>query len=197
LRRTVVLSRRWVKELGHYGISMGVSASRFGEYGGLVRRSTQFCSGFSSCMQGHAHTISHELCKVVTHQLGQRAGIISQEGFVWTERYPCPANFQRQRVYDFATAEWLDLEGAMKSRGTHEHWNSHGRRIYSHGMRYGCHAIYVSDLERRTSTRYLGPPDYGLSMHIAPAPDESFLIGDGHNFCRMDATALPDHHRPG
>lgn len=81
MRRTVVLSRRWVKELGHYGISMGVSASRFGEYGGLVRRSTQFCSGFSSCMQGHAHTISHELCKVVTHQLGQRAGIISQEDF--------------------------------------------------------------------------------------------------------------------
>ena len=120
-----------------------------------------------------------------------------QEGFVWTERYPCPANFQRQRVYDFAMAKWLDLEGAMKSRGTHEHWSFHGRRIYSHGWRYGGHAIYVSDLEQRTSTRYLGPPDYGLSMHIAPAPDESFLIGDGHNFCRMDAAALPDHHRPG
>ncbi len=109
-----------------------------------------------------------------------------QEGFIWTDRYPRPANFQRQRIYDFARGAWLDLRGAMRSRGTHEHWSADGRRVYSHLHAYGCHTIYVTDLDAGKSTRYIGPPDYGISIHAAPAPDESFVIGDGFNFCRSD-----------
>jgi len=105
-----------------------------------------------------------------------------QEGFNWSERYPRPANFQRQRIHDFAKGEWLDLQGTMRSRGTHEHWSANGRRVYSHLEVYGCNTIYVTDLDTERSARYIGPPDYGISIHVAPAPDESYLIGDGFNF---------------
>ena len=115
-----------------------------------------------------------------------------QEGFIWTDDYPRPANFQRQRIYDFSRDTWLDLQGTMRSRGTHEHWSADGRRVYSHVEAYGCHSIYVTDLDKEISTRYIGPPDYGISIHAAPAPNESFVIGDGFNFCRADTESMQD-----
>jgi hypothetical protein len=116
----------------------------------------------------------------------------SQEGFIWTERYPKPANYQRQHIFDFEQQDWLNLQGSMRSQGTHEHWSANGKRVYSHMPSGDLHAIYVTDLESETSTRYICPPDLGLSIHVAPAPDDSFIIGDGFNFCKADAKRMQE-----
>jgi hypothetical protein len=116
----------------------------------------------------------------------------SQEGFIWTERYPKPANYQRQHIFDFDQQDWLNLQGSMRSQGTHEHWSANGTRVYSHMPSGDLHAVYVTDLEAETSTRYICPPDIGLSIHAAPAPDESFIIGDGFNFCTADAERMQE-----
>jgi len=120
-----------------------------------------------------------------------------QEGFIWTERHPKPENFQRQRIHDFQKQQWLDLREKMKSRGSHEHWSANGLRVYSHGGAHGCHGIYVTDLESERSTRYLGPLGYGHSIHVAAAPDESFVIGDGFNFCKADVGTIEGLGTPG
>lgn len=120
-----------------------------------------------------------------------------QEGFIWTERYPQPDNFQRIRIHDFSTGEWRNLQGAMQQRGAHEHWGANGRRVYSHNLRYGCHQLFKMDLDTGTSVRYVGPLDYGMSIHTAPAPDESFVIGDGLNFCRADLGTIEGLGNPG
>ena len=120
-----------------------------------------------------------------------------QEGFIWTEEYPRPENFQRQRIYNFDRGEWLDLQGTMQSRGSHEHWSANGRSVYSHGGAHGCHAIYRTDLETEKSYRYVGPRGIGNSIHVAPAPDESFVIGDGFNFCKDDVGLIEGLGEPG
>jgi hypothetical protein len=109
-----------------------------------------------------------------------------QEGFHFTERYPRPIDMQRQRIIDLSTGRWLDLQGRLRSRGTHEHWSADGTRVYSHGWPFGCHAIYVNDLQRERATRYIGRPGVGNSIHMSPAPDESFMTGDGRSFSIVD-----------
>ena len=55
-----------------------------------------------------------------------------------------------------------------------------------HGWPFVCHAIYVNDLERERATRYIGRPGIGDSIHMTPAPDESFMTGDGRSFSIVD-----------
>ena len=109
-----------------------------------------------------------------------------QEGYYFTERYRRPVDMQRQRIVDLSTGRWLDLQGKLRSRGTHEHWSADGARVYSHGWPFACHAIYVNDLERERATRYIGRPHVGNSIHMTPAPDESFMTGDGRSFSVVD-----------
>ena len=80
----------------------------------------------------------------------------------------------------------IDLQGRLRSRGTHEHWSADGTRVYSHGWPFACHAIYVNDLQRERPTRYIGRPGIGDSIHMTPAPDESFMTGDGRSFSIVD-----------
>jgi len=120
-----------------------------------------------------------------------------QEGFIWTDRYPKPENFQRIRIHDFREPRWLDLREKMKSWGAHEHWSANGLRVYSHSGAFGGHAIFKTDLETEQSTRYLGPPGCGYSIHVAPAADESFVIGDGFNFCKADLGTIEGLGEPG
>ena len=112
-----------------------------------------------------------------------------QEGFGWTERFPQPENFQRIRIHDFERGEWLDLQTKMKSGGVHEHWSPGGRRVYSHGTGRQ-HIVLVNDVFAQTHTRYVTQLGAGDSSHVCVAPDETFLVGDGRNFCRADVGRL-------
>ena len=109
-----------------------------------------------------------------------------QEGFIFDEKFRRPLNFQRQRIYDMGKREWMDLRGSLRSRGTHEHWSNNGKRVYSHGGLFGCHAIYVNDLDSQKALKYIGPPGVGNSIHISVSPDESFIVGDGRPFSKSD-----------
>jgi len=89
------------------------------------------------------------------------------------------------------------LSGAMRSRGAHEHWSANGRRVYSHGTRHGHHLIFSIDLDGKTSRTDVGPEDYGMSIHAAPAQDETFVVGDGFNFCKADKDIVAGLGTPG
>ena len=106
-----------------------------------------------------------------------------QEGFIWTERYPRPADFQRVRVYDLKRGEWLDLS-RRRIHVAHEMWSADGRRIYGHSRYCGHHLFGLFNLDAGNWRNYVMPRGSGESIHVHRAPDESFLVGDGHNFGR-------------
>ena len=106
-----------------------------------------------------------------------------QEGFIWTERYPRPANFQRVRVYDLAESEWLDLS-RRRIHVAHEMWSADGRRIYGHSHYLGHHIFGVFDLDEGYWRTYAMKQGVGESVHVHRAPNEKFLVGDGCNFGR-------------
>jgi hypothetical protein len=119
-----------------------------------------------------------------------------QEGYIFTEEHPKPVSMQRQRIYDIGKSEWLDLQGKLRSRGTHEQWSFNGKRVYSHGWPFGCHAVYVNDFEAQKASKYIGPPGMGNSIHVTVAPDETFLVGDGRCFSRCDIGLLLSLGKP-
>ena len=104
-----------------------------------------------------------------------------QEGFIWTDRYPRPPDFQRVRLLDVTRREAVQFAG-LEWAGTHESWSADGRRIYGHNWWQGHHCITVTDPAKRTVNVHAVEGHGHSSIHVRPAPDESFVVGDGLNF---------------
>ncbi len=105
-----------------------------------------------------------------------------QEGFVWTDRYPRPADFERVRLYHLDTKEFTVFPGLQLRSPTHEIWSENGKRIWTHGWPSGHHCISVTEVATRQTTTYVMPNGAGRTAHVHPAPNEQFVIGDGQDF---------------
>ncbi|MHC4887444.1 MAG: TolB-like translocation protein, partial [Planctomycetota bacterium] len=77
-----------------------------------------------------------------------------QEGWIWTEDYPRPADFHRIRVYDLANGNWLDLS-ERRIHASHEMWSADGQRIYGHSRYCGHHKIGRFDLDQGRWTTWV------------------------------------------
>jgi len=96
---------------------------------------------------------------------------------------------ERIRVIDLDTKQWLDIHRRIPFQSTHEHWALAGKRIYAHGGLLGTHAINRIDLEKGENTWSPCQPNIGSSVHVMVAPNERFLVGDGHNFDKYNMPA--------
>ena len=119
-----------------------------------------------------------------------------QEGWIWTEEYPRPDNFQRIRVIDFKNDSWLDMTDNA-THVCHEMWSANGRRIYGHGTYCGHHSISRFDVASSRWETYVMANKHGWTMHVHRAPNEQFLVGDGHNFGANNRHEVPEEWRNG
>jgi hypothetical protein len=104
-----------------------------------------------------------------------------QEGFLWSEKYPKPSNYQRVRVYNLRDRRWLDLSRGHILNG-HEIWSDNGKRTYGHGHYHGHHQISIFDVDKGCWRICVMQQGMGESAHVHPAPNEKFVVGDGYNF---------------
>ena len=100
--------------------------------------------------------------------------------------------YERIRVFDLRAGEWLDPRRRVPLHGFHESWGREGRRIYAHDwIHKKTHAINRIDLDTGQNEWFACLPDVGCSSHVRPAPNETFLVGDGRNFDQ----SMPDDIR--
>jgi len=115
-----------------------------------------------------------------------------QEGFNWTERYPRPADFSRVRLYRLDRREWTRFPQLQAVGPAHEIWSANGRRIWTHGWPSVYQCISVTDATTAKTTTYIMRQGSGGSAHIHPAPDESFVVGDGTDFGKNNQAVIDE-----
>jgi len=96
---------------------------------------------------------------------------------------------ERIRVIDLDKMEWLDIYRRIPFQSAHEHWALSGKRIYAHGGLLGTHALNRIDLEAGENIWFPCQPNTGSSVHVMVAPNEQFMVGDGHNFDKYNMPA--------
>lgn len=115
-----------------------------------------------------------------------------QEGFIWTDRYPCPTDFDRIRLYHLDTQECTRFPDLQLRNPTHEIWSVDGQRIWSHGWPSDHHGISVTEVATRQTTTYVMKNGTGETAHIHPAPNGHFVIGDGQDFGKNNQSEIDE-----
>jgi len=120
-----------------------------------------------------------------------------QEGFMWTDRYPRPADFERVRLYHLDTNEFTVFPGLQLRSPAHEIWSADGERIWTHGWPSGHHCVSKTEVKTRQTTTYVMPNPMGRTAHVHPAPNDTFVIGDGHDFGKNNQAEIEGLVREG
>ena len=115
-----------------------------------------------------------------------------QEGFIWTDRYPGPADFERVRLYRLGIKEFTRFPGLQLRSPAHEIWSANGQRIWTHGWPSGHHCISVTDVATTQTTTYVMKNGTGQTAHVHPAPNEQFVVGDGQDFGKNNQAGIDE-----
>lgn len=115
-----------------------------------------------------------------------------QEGFMWTERYPRPADFDRVRLYHLGRREFTVFPGLQLRSPAHEIWSANGERIWTHGWPAGHHCISVTEVTTKETKTWVMPRGEGLTAHVHPAPNERFVVGDGQDFGKNNQAEIEE-----
>lgn len=115
-----------------------------------------------------------------------------QEGFIWTERYPRPADFDRVRLYHLDSKAFTSFPGLQLRGPAHEIWSADGQRIWTHGWPSGHHCLSVTDVKMTRTTTYVMKNGAGQTAHIHPAPNERFVVGDGQDFGKNNQAGVEE-----
>jgi len=120
-----------------------------------------------------------------------------QEGFIWTDRYPRPADFERVRLYRLGRKEFTRFPGLQLRGPAHEIWSADGKRIWTHGWPSGHHCISVTDVATQRTTTHVMENGAGQTAHVHPAPNEQFVVGDGEDFGKNNQAEIDELVRSG
>jgi hypothetical protein len=99
---------------------------------------------------------------------------------------------ERVRIFHIKDRTWIPNHRITQQQCYHEHWAREGQTIYGHNVAsHDLHFISRIRPEHKEYTFFPCPLDKGSSGHVTIAPNETFLVGEGHNFDQqtMDDTS--------